>query len=153
MGRKKGWTNGMSLLDRLLGKIIIDTKTDCWEWQGGTNNIGYGMMRDGPKMRTTHRVSYEEHNLQKIPSHLVVMHSCDNKLCVNPAHLSLGTRKDNTDDMIRKGRNNYFGGKGFTAMKGKKMPRTLCTHCNRDIPNTVYPRYHGEKCKLKGKTL
>jgi hypothetical protein len=150
MGRPVGRTNGVSLLDRLLSKVIIDSN-DCWIWQGGKNNIGYGMLRDDQKMRTTHRISYEEHNDTTIPSHLIVMHSCDNKLCCNPAHLSLGTRKDNIKDMINKGRDNFFGNYGSTgsAMRGKKMPTTFCVHCQRDMPNTAYSRSHGDKCKSK----
>jgi hypothetical protein len=148
MGRTKGSTNGISLLDRLLSKVIVNSN-DCWEWQGGKNNIGYGMMRDGPKMRTTHRVSYEEHNQSSIPSHLVVMHSCDNKLCVNPAHLSLGTRKDNTDDMIRKGRHNYFGGKPQYWNKGKARKKLACVHCGVMMADTLVDRYHNDNCKNK----
>ena len=144
MGRKK---TGLSLLDRLLNKIIIDEVTDCWEWQGAKNNIGYGMIRDEKKMRTTHRVSYEEHNNVKIPRYMCVCHSCDNPICVNPNHLWLGTMKDNIRDMLKKGRANMFG--GVKGMLGKKQPTTNCPHCNRDIPNNMYARYHGDNCKLK----
>ncbi len=66
------------------------------------------MIRDGKKMRTAHRVSYEEHYNVQIPKGKCVLHSCDNTKCVNPNHLWLGSHKDNTQDMIRKGRNNYF---------------------------------------------
>lgn len=144
MGRHSGY--GGTLLERLLNRVVIDNKTNCWLWQGGKNNIGYGMIRDEKRMRTTHRVSYEEHNQTKIPSHLIVMHGCDTPACCNPKHLSLGTRSDNTKDMIQKGRGKPFGGIGMT---GKKHPKTLCPHCNRNIANNVYVRYHGEKCKLK----
>jgi hypothetical protein len=137
--------SGLSLLDRLLNKIEIDNSTGCWVWQGGKNNLGYGMIRDNKKMRTAHRVSYEEHSQTKIPKHLVVMHSCDNPACVNPAHLSLGTRKDNTKDMMIKGRGKPFGGMG---MKGKKMPTTPCTNCDRSIANPLYSR-HLTSCKQK----
>ena len=98
--------DSLPLLDRVLNKVIVNSVTDCWEFQGGKNNIGYGMVRDGKGMRTTHRVSYEEHHQTKIPQGLLVMHSCDNKACVNPQHLSLGTHQDNTYDMISKVRHN-----------------------------------------------
>jgi hypothetical protein len=137
---------GLSLLDRLLNKVVIDQYTNCWEFTGGKNNIGYGMIRDGKGMRTTHRVSYEEHTQTVIPKGLVVMHSCDNPCCVNPAHLSVGTHKDNSEDMVRKGRHNITPSHG---MRGKKQPTTLCPHCNRYIPNNIYPRSHGDKCKQK----
>lgn len=133
------------LLDRVLNKVEINNTTGCWEFQGGKNNLGYGMVRDNKKMRTAHRVSYEEHNQTKIPKHLVVMHRCDNPCCVNPQHLSLGTRSDNMKDMVKKGRGKVFG----DGMRGKKQPTTNCPHCSRDIANNVYSRYHGNNCKSK----
>lgn len=132
-------------LAKLLDKIKIDETTDCWEWQGGKNNIGYGLIRDNDKMRTTHRVSYEKHNNVKIPTGMCVCHKCDNTLCVNPAHLWLGTRKQNTDDMVSKGRQRYWGGK---TRLGCKQPTTVCEHCNRSIANNLFTRWHGDNCKL-----
>lgn len=140
-GRPK---SNLSLLDRLLNKVVINDVTDCWEYQGGKNNIGYGFIRDDNKMRTTHRVSYEEHNNIKIPRYMCVCHSCDNPICVNPSHLWLGTMKDNMRDMIQKGRQNAVSG-----MKGKKQPTTKCIHCKRSIANNLFSRYHGNKCKHK----
>jgi hypothetical protein len=138
--------SGLNLLERLLNKIIVDDVTDCWVWQGGKNNINYGMMRDGKKMRSIHRVSYEEHNDTKIPYGKVVMHSCDNKLCGNPAHLNLGTHKDNSQDMVQKGRHNV---NGLFSMTGRKQPRKTCIHCNGSIPANVFAKWHGDKCKSK----
>lgn len=135
---------GWSLLDKLLYNIRINEQTDCWEWQGGTNNIGYGMIRDDKRMRTTHRVSYEEHNNTKIPKYMCVCHSCDNPLCVNPQHLWLGTRKDNIQDMIKKGR-----GKQYGMTPGRKLLRVKCEHCNIDFGINMHKRWHGDKCKHK----
>ena len=138
--------SGYTLLERLLNKVIVNDVTDCWEWQGGKNNIGYGLMRDEKRMRTVHRVSYEEHTQTKIPSGMSIMHSCDNPLCANPAHLSVGTHQQNMQDMYAKGRAKVFGGIG---MRGKKQPRTICPHCSRSIPNNAYARFHGDNCKSK----
>ena len=138
--------SGLNLLERLLSKIVVDSVTDCWVWQGGKNNINYGMMRDGKKMRTVHRVSYEEHSQTKIPIGMSILHSCDNTLCANPAHLTIGTHQQNMRDMFAKGRAKPFGGVG---MLGKKQPRTVCPHCNRSIPNNAYTRFHGDNCKSK----
>ena len=139
MGRGK---SGYTLLQRLLRRIIIDKKTDCWEFQGGKNNIGYGMIRDEKRMRTTHRVSYEEHNDAKIPHDKIVMHTCDNRCCVNPDHLILGTHKENMEDMVSKGR-------GISGRTGRQHVKMQCPHCPKIIAKNVYYRCHGDKCKHK----
>ena len=97
-----------------MGKIIplqerferhVDRSGDCWLWTGSMNQAGYGQMRVGRRGRifSVHRLSYEWKN-GPIPDGLCVCHKCDNPSCVNPDHLFLGTYRDNTQDMIRKGR-------------------------------------------------
>lgn len=71
----------------------------CWEWQGADNNMGYGIYR----RKMTHRFAWEMF-YGPIPRGLWVLHRCDNKVCVNPLHLFLGTAKDNVADMYSKGR-------------------------------------------------
>ena len=92
-------------------------KTDsCWNWVGGIDKDKYGTIMtckaEGKIHRKrAHRVSWEIHNGQ-IPDRLWVLHHCDNPSCVNPEHLFLGTPKDNTQDMIRKGRHGKTGCRG-----------------------------------------
>ncbi len=80
----------------------------CWEWQGAFFASGYAVLHmvvDGvKKTRQAHRVSYEIANGVKLTASQIVMHSCDNPPCVNPAHLSVGTHADNVHDAINKGR-------------------------------------------------
>lgn len=71
----------------------------CWEWTASRNGDGYGFSNH----TMAHRVSWEIHN-GSIPNGLCVLHRCDNPPCVNPAHLFLGTKKDNAADMSAKGR-------------------------------------------------
>ena len=85
-------------------------KQECWEWMGTTYRGNYGHFRrkiDGIwKMYKAHRYSYEYFN-GPIPNGLIIRHSCDNPKCVNPAHLLVGTHKENSQDMIKRGRKGY----------------------------------------------
>ena len=75
----------------------------CWEWGGSVGTNGYARFSVDTIWKSAHRVSYEL-NVGPIPAGLNVCHRCDNPICVNPYHLFIGTDKDNTDDMIKKGR-------------------------------------------------
>jgi HNH endonuclease len=87
----------------------------CWEWQAGKTK-GYGTFSHNGKIVYAHRVSWELTN-GFIPNDLWVLHKCDNPACVNPEHLFLGTRQDNTDDMMHKGRNRQLHGDKHPAHK------------------------------------
>lgn len=94
------------LKDRFFAKV--KKLGDCWEWQGSRLKTGYGRIRigygDSREMTLAHRVSWVLHNKKTLTSYQFVMHKCDNPPCVNPDHLMVGTPKDNTQDMIKKGR-------------------------------------------------
>ena len=78
-------------------------KTDwCWIWKGSLTDMGYGQFWNKHKDYTAHRASYRMFK-GEIPNGIFVCHHCDNKKCVNPDHLFLGTAKDNTQDLIIKG--------------------------------------------------
>ena len=95
--------------DLFLRKVAMDpSPTGCWEWRGAQGSDGYGRVRRKSKTYSAHRFSYELFKGQ-IPQGLCVLHQCDNPLCVNPTHLFLGTKRDNTADMLRKGRQGFSG--------------------------------------------
>lgn len=75
----------------------------CWEWTAYRNPLGYGMFWYEKRLQLAHRVSWKIHN-GVFNEKLCVLHSCDNPSCVNPRHLWLGTRTDNNNDKVRKGR-------------------------------------------------
>ena len=79
---------------------------DCIEWAKGCTTYGYGQRQWQGKTRYAHRIAYVEANglgIEDIDG-LVVRHKCDNPPCVNPEHLEIGTKADNTRDMIDRGR-------------------------------------------------
>jgi hypothetical protein len=83
--------------------LLVRKSDSCWEWTGLRCVKGYGLCTVKCRRAFSHRVSWElAHG--PIPEGLCVLHSCDNPACVRPDHLFLGTRKDNSDDKVAKGR-------------------------------------------------
>lgn len=83
----------------------------CWEWTAATTEWGYGKLRYSGHDFAAHRCSYE-YAYGRIPAGVFVLHACDNPPCVNPSHLFLGSAKDNTQDMLAKGRAARMGAVG-----------------------------------------
>ena len=98
---------------------------NCWDWIAGKDKNGYGRTRIDGRADSAHRVSYQL-TYGPISEGLIVMHSCDNPCCVNPNHLSLGTKGINAQDCVAKGRKNG-------------MDRTHCPRGHEySIENTYY---------------
>jgi len=95
---------------------------ECWEWKGRMYNTGYGELSIANMSYGAHRLAFVLAN-GKIDPDLLVMHSCDNRKCVNPAHLSQGTDADNIGDAWRKGRLQKGETNGMAKLTEKQVVR------------------------------
>ena len=128
----------------------VNKTEGCWIWTAALRGkAGYGAYKLNGKTIDAHRVSYELHN-GLIPKGMYVCHTCDNRKCVNPNHLFLGTAKDNYQDAVNKARIV----KGWNTEKLKKHPSRgaylrgcRCDEC-KSINNMMVKRYRD---RLKSK--
>lgn len=117
----------------------VQKSDSCWTWTGRRYPGGYGEFSVKHVNYRAHRVSWML-NVGPIPDGLLVCHHCDNRLCVRPDHLFLGTDKDNQTDAIRKGRH----------ARGRLSPEgiPLCMRGHLLTPGTFYVTSKGNRlCK------
>lgn len=116
------------IADRFWSKVAVGSEDECWLWQAATFSGRYGAFQVGPRAIGAHRVAYELTHGPLKPGEWV-LHSCDVKQCVNPAHLRAGTHEDNMRDLAERG-------EGKNQHKGK----THCKHGHEFTLENTYRR-------------
>lgn len=114
----RSWGSAAERAAKCLAKRTeLDPVTGCVNWTGHTHRNGYAQCYMDSTGWLGHRLAWSL--FVGDPGKLWVLHKCDNRRCINTAHLFLGTRQDNMDDMVRKGRSN--------APRGEASPSAVLT--------------------------
>ena len=109
------YTGAIPLIDRFWGKVDIGSFDECWNWIAGLNSGGYGQITTGLRKLNTlkpelaHRIAYQLSTGRPIEPNTMIIHSCDNPPCCNPAHLSPGTHQENQRQKAERGRSSKLG--------------------------------------------
>ena len=154
--------DGKSVTKNLLLTKILSrcrrSSTGCLEWQGAVcSNNNYASITYQRKSLKGHRLVWSIYHAKEIPSSKVIMHTCDNPICLNIEHLKLGTQKENSLDCTSKKRQHAqkkthcingheFSKENTRTRHSKGRPYRFCIQCRR-----VYDRAHPRPGRYKTK--
>lgn len=120
----------------------VDTSGDCWNWTGALTTAGYGSVKRAQRVLYTHVVSYEE-AFGAVPSGKVVCHECDNRRCVNPDHLFIGTQGDNLRDAARKDRMQFGEARPLARLTEADVVAIRARYSRGGVPQRVLAAEYG----------
>lgn len=128
----------LSYANQQSGVRLNNLPTDCWIWEGTIDGNGYGHLQTiwATQMgKFAHRIAYMLFK-GEIPDGQLIRHRCDNRLCVNPEHLELGTKKDNNRDCLE--RNPRASGR---KLQPEEYPKIMERWTNGELLKDIAKEY------------
>lgn len=139
-------------IDRFWSKVNKDD-SDCWNWNAYYDKDGYGQIKINGKNMGAHRVAFEIYHNQKIKEGMFILHSCDNRKCVNPAHLREGTQQENINDKVERGRCRNGNLKGEAHGSSKLTQQQVNEIRERYAVGNISQKELGEEYGVKQTTI
>lgn len=130
-----------SNMNRFLSYTNLSQPLGCWPWLGAVNASGYGKFWMAGKTIPAHRASYILHH-GLIPEDGLVIHSCTDRTCVNPAHLQTGTHRENMKDMVARGRS-LRGEKNAGARLSEKQVQDIIINLHKGMAHRTLAKSYG----------
>jgi hypothetical protein len=120
----------------------------CWLWMGAITRLGYGSIACNGTTTYAHRLAWALYRGEPPPG-MSVCHKCDNRACVNPGHLFLGTQADNLRDMVKKGRWRPRTRGGARRLLPRGLPRGEASRVSKLTERRVREM---RECRARGET-
>lgn len=147
MAKWKSGPSGKTAEQRFWEKV--DKAGECWIWMAYRNSDGYGMFKaTAYHLVSAHRYIYEQ-ECGPIPDGHYVCHTCDVPACVNPAHLFVGTQKENVNDMFSKRRDPKSRGTLYHPWNAKLTPEEVLSIRS----STLHPTELAHKYNVHWRTI